>query len=175
MVPALSKIFNFLGTHGLSPSEKRGLLLSLSLSPASSELIWATTITGLCSIFKKGTVTEDLAAAIKFHSESFQFKTDLAREIHGSIGKLSFSDVHLKENLIAFLKNVKERRPNHSSNRGRTFLPVLLFFLAQGKREELELSFENSAGSSLPEQSFLHLISAFSLIFLTRFSFLFLE
>ena len=75
-----------------------------------------------------GTVTEDLAAAIKFHSESIYFRTDLASEIRGTLGKVSFQDQHVTENLRGFLKFIKEKRPVSSENEREQFPQPFFFF-----------------------------------------------
>ena len=74
-----------------------------------------------------GTVTEDLAAAIKFHSESIYFRTDLASEIRGTLGKVSFQDQHVTENLRGFLKFIKEKRPVSSENERKQFSPTFFY------------------------------------------------
>ena len=70
---------------------------------------------GLMPNPKLGTVTNDLAAAIKnIKSGQVEYKTDKAGLIHAPIGKISFSDDELKKNIVFFLDELKKKKPENS-------------------------------------------------------------
>jgi large subunit ribosomal protein L1 len=70
---------------------------------------------GLMPNPKLGTVTNDLAAAIKnIKSGQVEYKTDKAGLIHAPIGKISFSDDELKKNIVFFLDEIKKKKPENS-------------------------------------------------------------
>jgi large subunit ribosomal protein L1 len=64
---------------------------------------------------KLGTVTNDLASAIKnIKSGQVEYKTDKAGLIHAPVGKISFSDDELKKNIVFFLDEIKKKKPENS-------------------------------------------------------------
>ena len=70
---------------------------------------------GLMPNPKLGTVTNDLAAAIKnIKSGQVEYKTDKAGLIHAPVGKISFSDDELKKNIVFFLDELKKKKPENS-------------------------------------------------------------
>mgnify|MGYP001428361261 FL=1 len=70
---------------------------------------------GLMPNPKLGTVTNDLAAAIKnIKSVQVEYKTDKAGLIHAPVGKISFSDDELKKNIVFFLDELKKKKPENS-------------------------------------------------------------
>ena len=70
---------------------------------------------GLMPNPKLGTVTNDLASAIKnIKSGQIEYKTDKAGLIHAPIGKISFSDDELKKNIVFFLDELKKKKPENS-------------------------------------------------------------
>ena len=70
---------------------------------------------GLMPNPKLGTVTNDLASAIKnIKSGQVEYKTDKAGLIHAPIGKISFSDDELKKNIVFFLDELKKKKPENS-------------------------------------------------------------
>lgn len=67
---------------------------------------------GLMPNPKTGTVTPDVVTAVKnAKSGQLQFRTDKAGIVHGSIGKVGFSVVQLKENLEAVLSDLRKAKP----------------------------------------------------------------
>lgn len=67
---------------------------------------------GLMPNPKSGTVTMDVAAAVKeFKSGKIDFRVDKTGILHISIGKVSFDANQLRENLISFLQTIIKMRP----------------------------------------------------------------
>jgi large subunit ribosomal protein L1 len=61
---------------------------------------------------KSGTVTTDVAAAVKeFKAGKVEFRTDAGGNVHAPLGKRSFSAEDLNDNLHAFLEHVSALRP----------------------------------------------------------------
>lgn len=82
MMPVVGKLGKILGPRGLMPSPKTG------------------------------TVTRDVGKVIgELKKGMVEFRTDRYGVIHSIFGKTSFDAAALKENLIAFVRSVLERRP----------------------------------------------------------------
>jgi large subunit ribosomal protein L1 len=61
---------------------------------------------------KSGTVTPDVAAAVKeFKAGKVEFRTDAGGNVHAPLGKKSFALEDLQANLVAFLEHVSTLRP----------------------------------------------------------------
>jgi large subunit ribosomal protein L1 len=61
---------------------------------------------------KAGTVTMDVAKAVReIKAGKIEFRVDKTGNVHGPIGKLSFSATQLAENLHAFVDAVVRARP----------------------------------------------------------------
>ncbi len=61
---------------------------------------------------KSGTVTKDVETAVKeFMAGKIELKTDSGGNLHGLVGKLSFSEKDLKENIEGFIKHIISLRP----------------------------------------------------------------
>ncbi|MFM7282281.1 MAG: 50S ribosomal protein L1, partial [Planctomycetia bacterium] len=72
---------------------------------------------------KSGTVTPDVAAAVKeFKAGKVEFRTDAGGNVHAALGKRSFSVDDLQANLQAFLEHVANMRP--ASAKGTFFRRV---------------------------------------------------
>jgi large subunit ribosomal protein L1 len=70
---------------------------------------------GLMPNPKTGTVTPDVANAVKnAKAGQVRFRTDKNGIIHGAIGRLSFEEKALKENLEALLTDLKKAKPSTS-------------------------------------------------------------
>ena len=79
---SLGKIAKILGTKGLMPNPKAG------------------------------TVTVDVGKTIgEIKKGKVEYRTDKQAQIHQIFGKASFSEAHLKENLITFVKAVSDNKP----------------------------------------------------------------
>jgi large subunit ribosomal protein L1 len=67
---------------------------------------------GLMPSPKAGTVTPDVAAAVKAYSAGRQeYRNDDGGNVHAVIGKMSFPDASLAENLAAFLETIQKAKP----------------------------------------------------------------
>jgi len=61
---------------------------------------------------KSGTVTPDVAAAVKdYAAGKVEFRNDAGGNIHALVGKLSFADGDLKENILAFVDHIRRMKP----------------------------------------------------------------
>jgi len=68
---------------------------------------------GLMPSPKAGTVTPDIANAVKeYAAGKVEYRNDKFGNIHVPIGKMSFPDGDLVENLDAFIKTIEELRPS---------------------------------------------------------------
>ena len=82
MMPLLGKLGKILGPKGLMPNPKTG------------------------------TVTTNVAAAVRdAKGGKVEYRTDSYGNIHGVVGKVSFSDEDLLENLNAFVKTIIKAKP----------------------------------------------------------------
>ncbi len=67
---------------------------------------------GLMPSPKAGTVAPDVINAVKEYSNGKQeYRNDDGGNVHGVIGKLSFADAKLVENLEAFIANIQKVKP----------------------------------------------------------------
>lgn len=74
---------------------------------------------------KSGTVTDHIGNAVKeFKAGKIEFRSDAGGNVHAPIGKLSFSDVQLKENIDAFIDHVRVLKP--ASSKGNFIRSVTL-------------------------------------------------
>jgi len=61
---------------------------------------------------KAGTVAEDVPAAVKDYSAGkFEFRNDDGGNVHAPVGKLSFEENRLVENIQAFLDRIRAMKP----------------------------------------------------------------
>ena len=61
---------------------------------------------------KNGTVTMDVVAAVKdFAAGKVEFRNDAGGNIHAVVGKMSFDDKSLSENIDAFISHIKKMKP----------------------------------------------------------------
>lgn len=68
---------------------------------------------GLMPNPKLGTVTPDVAKAVKdAKGGAIEFRAEKAGIIHGGVGKVSFDDKKLAENVVAFVNAIKAAKPS---------------------------------------------------------------
>jgi len=68
---------------------------------------------GLMPSPKSGTVAEDIAGAVKdFAAGKVEYRTDQTGNIHAPVGKVSFGDDALAENIESFIDHIKASRPS---------------------------------------------------------------
>lgn len=68
---------------------------------------------GLMPSPKAGTVTPDVPAAVKEYSAGkVEYRTDTGGNIHAIIGKTSFPEASLAENLTHFIQTIEKIRPS---------------------------------------------------------------
>ena len=68
---------------------------------------------GLMPSPRAGTVTPDVAKAVEeYKAGKVEFRNDTGGNVHAVLGRLSFSEEQLKENIEAFLKFVESLRPS---------------------------------------------------------------
>lgn len=61
---------------------------------------------------KSGTVTPDIPTAVKEYSAGkIEYRNDAGGNIHAPMGKLSFSDEDLAENIQAFIDHIRKAKP----------------------------------------------------------------
>jgi len=73
---------------------------------------------GLMPNPKTGTVTPDVATAVKnVKGGQVNFRVDKKGNIHAGIGKVSFSEDQIKENLEAFLVAINKQKPSTAKGR----------------------------------------------------------
>ena len=62
---------------------------------------------------KSGTVTPDIVTAVKEYSAGkIEFRNDAGGNVHAVVGKLSFPDQDLKENIVAFVDHIRRLKPS---------------------------------------------------------------
>lgn len=61
---------------------------------------------------KTGTVTNEIAVAVKeFKAGKIEYRTDVGRNIHVPVGKISFSPDDLHANITSIIEHIKSHRP----------------------------------------------------------------
>jgi large subunit ribosomal protein L1 len=74
---------------------------------------------------KSGTVTPDVATAVReYAAGKIEFRNDAGGNIHAVVGRLSFPDEDLKENVTAFVNHLRRLRP--AAAKGQYFKRVCL-------------------------------------------------
>lgn len=85
---------------------------------------------GLMPSPRAGTVTQDVANTVKeYKAGKVEFRVDSGGNVHSVIGKLSFDETQLTENLEAFIKYVNALRPSAAKGtyvRGITISATML-------------------------------------------------
>lgn len=68
---------------------------------------------GLMPSPKAGTVTKDVAAAVREHSAGMvQYRNDDNGNIHAAVGRMSFSEADLMENISFFIGMIEKAKPS---------------------------------------------------------------
>ncbi len=68
---------------------------------------------GLMPTPKAGTVTMDVGQAVEeIKAGKIEFRVDKTGNVHAPIGKVSFSEVQLRDNLVAFMDQIMRGRPS---------------------------------------------------------------
>ncbi len=61
---------------------------------------------------KSGTVTDDIETAVKeFKAGKIEYRTDAGGNVHALVGKLSFADADLEDNINTFVRHIINSRP----------------------------------------------------------------
>ena len=69
---------------------------------------------GLMPNPKLGSVTKDVVGALKkIRSGQMEYKTDKAGIVHASVGKVSFTNIELKDNITFFYKELQKNKPTN--------------------------------------------------------------
>ncbi len=93
---------------------------------------------GLMPNPKLGTVTMDVADAVKAaKAGQVQFRVDSTGIVHAGIGKVSFADDKIKENVVAFVKTLNGMKP--ASSKG-VYLKQVALSTTQGVGVKVALS-----------------------------------
>jgi large subunit ribosomal protein L1 len=62
---------------------------------------------------KSGTVTPEIVTAVKEYSAGkVEFRNDAGGNIHAVVGKLSFAETDLKDNIMAFVQHIRRNKPS---------------------------------------------------------------
>ncbi len=62
---------------------------------------------------KSGTVTDDIETAVKeFKAGKIEYRTDAGGNVHTGVGKVSFSEKDLEDNISTFVKHIVGSRPS---------------------------------------------------------------
>jgi len=93
---------------------------------------------GLMPNPKLGTVTPNVAEAVKAaKGGSVEFRVEKAGIIHGGVGKVSFADEPLKENIIAFIDAIRRAKPSGAKG---TYLQAIAISSTMGPGVKLDLA-----------------------------------
>jgi len=69
---------------------------------------------GLMPNPKLGSVTKDVVGALKkIRSGQMEYKADKAGIVHASVGKVSFTNIELKDNVVFFYKEFQKNKPTN--------------------------------------------------------------
>lgn len=92
---------------------------------------------GLMPNPKTGTVSPDVAKMVKeLKGGKVAFKNDDTANIHQAIGKVSFDDAKLKENLLAFVDALKRAKPSGAKG---TYIKALYLSATMGPGIKMEI------------------------------------
>lgn len=98
---------------------------------------------GLMPNPKLGTVTPDVAKAVKdAKGGSIEFRAEKAGIVHAGVGKMSFDEKQLEENVLAFIDAIKKARPTGAKG---TFIAKISITSTMGPGIKLDLEALNEA------------------------------
>ena len=87
---------------------------------------------------KAGTVTDDVAAAVKaYKGGKVEYRVDAGANVHGPVGKASFAPEKLAENVRAFVDSVRAAKPHTSKG---TYLRRVTICSSMGPGVQLDLA-----------------------------------
>ena len=87
---------------------------------------------------KNGTVTADIMTAIKeFAAGKVEFRNDSGGNVHGVVGKLSFEENKLQENIQAFIDHIKRSKPTGAKG---TYIKKVCIAATMSPSVQLEVS-----------------------------------
>jgi large subunit ribosomal protein L1 len=87
---------------------------------------------------KNGTVTADIITAIKeFAAGKVEFRNDSGGNVHGVVGKLSFDETKLLENIQAFIDYIKRSKPTGAKG---TYIKKVCISATMSPSVQLEVS-----------------------------------
>jgi large subunit ribosomal protein L1 len=93
---------------------------------------------GLMPNPKSGTVTNDVAQAVKeVKAGKIDFRTEKKGIVHVGIGKVSFTEIQLEENLMEFIKKILALKPSASKG---TYLKKITLSSTMGLAYEIDRS-----------------------------------
>ena len=93
---------------------------------------------GLMPNPKSGTVTTDVASVVKdLQGGMVEFRNDKQGNLHNIIGKVSFTEAQLEENLRTYLKAIRESKP--SGVKG-TFIKSITLTTSMGPSVKMEVT-----------------------------------
>ena len=87
---------------------------------------------------KAGTVTDDVAAAVKaYKGGKVEYRVDAGANVHGPVGKASFAGDKLAENVRAFVESVRAAKPHTSKG---TYIRRVTISSTMGPGVQLDLA-----------------------------------
>jgi len=93
---------------------------------------------GLMPSPKSGTVTEDISGAVReFRAGKIEYRCDAGGNVHVPVGKLSFPDDDLEENIEAFMEHLRVSKPPAAKG---TFVQKVYLCASMGPSVRLAVS-----------------------------------
>ena len=87
---------------------------------------------------KAGTVTDDVAAAVKaYKGGKVEYRVDAGANVHGPVGKASFAGDKLADNVRAFVESVRAAKPHTSKG---TYIRRVTISSTMGPGVQLDLA-----------------------------------